>query len=56
MRVMCAWCLQEGAPGLVEERPPLGDERATYGICSSHRLEVLIDRYLRTIELWYTAR
>ena len=56
MRVMCAWCLQEGAPGLVEERPPLGDERPTYGICSSHRLEVLIGRYLRMLEFWEASR
>jgi hypothetical protein len=44
MRVMCAWCLREGAPGLVEER-------ATYGICPSHRLELLIGRYLRVLAM-----
>ena len=51
MRVMCAWCLREGAPGLVEERAPLGDEQPTYGICASHRLELLVGRYLRTLAL-----
>ena len=49
MRVICAWCLREGAQGLVEERAPLGDERETYGICPSHRLELLIGRYLRAL-------
>jgi hypothetical protein len=49
MRVLCAWCLKEGGPALVEERAPLGDERETYGICPSHRLELLIGRYLRTL-------
>jgi hypothetical protein len=49
MRVLCSWCLGEGGPALVEERPPLGDDRITYGICASHRLELLIGRYLRTL-------
>jgi hypothetical protein len=49
MPVLCAWCLEEGGPALVEERAPLHDERATYGICASHRLELLIGRYLRTL-------
>jgi hypothetical protein len=56
MRVMCAWCLDEGAPGLVEERAPFGDERATYGICVAHRLELWIGRYLRTFALWTGSR
>jgi hypothetical protein len=36
---------------VVEERAPLDDAQATYGICASHRLELLIERYLRTLEL-----
>jgi hypothetical protein len=50
MRMLCAWCLREGGVVPVEERPPLGDEQTTYGICVSHRLEVLICRYLRTLQ------
>lgn len=56
MRGMYAWCLGEGAPGLVNERSPLGAERATYGICPSHRLQVLIGHSLRTFALWSGPR
>jgi hypothetical protein len=48
MRVVCAWCQQDGEPLLLPEgQPPLDHEQATYGICASHRLELLVQRYLR---------
>ena len=50
MRVVCSWCLGRGDQVLVEARAPLGHERATYGICGSHRLEALIGRHVRMLE------
>ena len=50
MRIACSWCLGQGDPALVQVGAPLGDERATYGICASHRLEVLTGRSLRMLE------
>jgi len=50
MRVACSWCLGQEDPALLKARAPLGDERVTYGICGSHRREVLIGRYVRMLE------
>ena len=44
MHLLCAWCLGRGGVALVWERAPLNDERPTYGVCASHRLELLIGR------------
>src|SRR5687768_2924529 len=41
MRLMCAWCQQEGAPAFLCEVEPLDDETETHGICARHRFEVL---------------
>lgn len=49
MRMVCAWCREEGEPLLPEGQPPLDNEQATYGICASHRLELAVQRYLRTL-------
>jgi hypothetical protein len=56
MRVLCAWCIREGEPALVEERAPLADQRPTYGICVTHRLELMLGRYLRTLAFWSRRR
>ena len=50
MRVAYSWCFGHEDPALVETRGPLGDERVTYGICGSHRREVLIGRYVGMLE------
>jgi hypothetical protein len=49
MHVMRAGCSREGTPGVMEQRAPLDDERATYGIWPSPRLEWLVGHYLRTL-------
>ena len=36
MKVICAWCEQEGRPSFIGERPPLFDARHTHGICPNH--------------------
>ena len=41
MRVVCAWCRQEGRPGFIGERAPLDDPAETHGICSRHSTRVL---------------
>jgi hypothetical protein len=41
MRVVCAWCRQEGRPGLLSEREPLDDPAETHGICHRHSGRVL---------------
>lgn len=38
MRIICAWCLQEGKIALLGEKVPLDDPRETHGICRPHLL------------------
>lgn len=40
MRVICAWCQQEGRSGLLRVREPLDDATDTHGICERHQQEV----------------
>jgi hypothetical protein len=37
MRVICAWCQQEGRSGLLRVREPLDDHSETHGICERHQ-------------------
>jgi hypothetical protein len=36
MKVLCAWCKQEGRSGLLGECEPFDDPAETHGICSRH--------------------
>ena len=36
-------------PTVTEAQVPFGDDRATSGICPSHRLDVLMGRYVRML-------
>ena len=36
MKVVCAWCKQEGRSGLLGECEPYADTTETHGICSRH--------------------
>jgi hypothetical protein len=36
MKVVCAWCKQEGRSGLLGECEPFDDPAETHGICSRH--------------------
>jgi hypothetical protein len=40
MRVICAWCQQEGRSGLLRVREPLDDPTETHGICERHQQQV----------------
>ena len=40
MRVICAWCQQEGRSGLLRVREPVDDTTETHGICERHQQEV----------------
>ena len=40
MRVICAWCQQEGRSGLLRVREPLDDPTETHGICDRHQQSV----------------
>jgi len=40
MRVICAWCQQEGRSGLLRVREPLDDATETHGICDRHQQSV----------------
>lgn len=37
MRVICAWCQQEGRSGLLRVREPISDDSETHGICERHQ-------------------
>jgi predicted RNase H-like nuclease (RuvC/YqgF family) len=41
MKLICAWCQQEGVPAFLCEVEPLDDPSETHGICARHRFEVL---------------
>ena len=41
MRLICAWCQQEGVPAFLCDVEPLDDPTETHGICARHRFEVL---------------
>jgi len=47
MVVMCAWCEKAGLPAFLGVKPPLGDGRATHGICPTHRREMVEQVALR---------
>ena len=36
MKVVCAWCENEGHPSLLAVWPPTDDCRVSHGICESH--------------------
>jgi hypothetical protein len=40
MRVICAWCQNEGRSGLLRIREPLDDRTDTHGICERHQQEL----------------
>jgi hypothetical protein len=50
MKVLCAWCEQEGKPALIRESESNACAKATHGICHEHesalrkRVEVLAHR------------
>lgn len=41
MRVVCAWCKQEGRDGLLGECEPFDDTTETHGICVRHSEKLL---------------
>jgi hypothetical protein len=38
MRVICAWCQEEGKPGFVREKEPFDDPEETHGVCAEHKV------------------
>jgi hypothetical protein len=47
VKVICAWCLEEGKPAVVREKEPLDDPEDTHGVCAEHK-EKLRDPLLST--------
>jgi hypothetical protein len=43
MRIICAWCLQEGKVALLGEKMPFDDLRETHGICWAHQLALRVN-------------
>ncbi len=41
MRILCAWCEQNGEPAELGEREPLADTTKTHGICRRHWRELI---------------
>jgi hypothetical protein len=41
VRQLCAWCEQEGKPGILGEKEPLDDPTATHGVCDTHQRALL---------------
>ena len=37
MKIVCAWCEEEGKPALVREDEPLDDPSVVDGVCGFHR-------------------
>jgi len=36
MKVVCAWCKQEGRTGVLGQREPIDDPTETHGVCAVH--------------------
>jgi len=36
MKLVCAWCLQEGKPADMGDKEPLDDTRVSHTICDDH--------------------
>jgi hypothetical protein len=36
MKIVCAWCQQEGRSGVLGEREPFDDPAETHGVCAVH--------------------
>lgn len=43
MKIICAWCKQEGRGGVLGEREPIDDPTETHGVCALHA-EKLIEQ------------
>ena len=41
MKVVCAWCQQEGRTGVLGQREPIDDPTETHGVCSVHSERLL---------------
>lgn len=41
MRIVCAWCQEEGLNTILGEREPISDTTETHGICGRHSEKVL---------------
>jgi hypothetical protein len=37
MKVICAWCFEEGRPAVVREKEPFDDPEETHGVCQGHK-------------------
>jgi hypothetical protein len=37
VKVVCAWCLEEGRPAIVREKEPFDDPDETHGVCAEHK-------------------
>ena len=41
MKVICAWCKQEGRSGMLGQREPIDDTTETHGVCAVHSERLL---------------
>jgi hypothetical protein len=41
MKVVCAWCKQEGRSAVLGEREPFDDPTETHGVCSVHSAKLM---------------
>ena len=51
MREMCPWCRDKEDPVAIEKVAQADDAETTYGFCASHRLELMLLRYLGTVSV-----
>jgi hypothetical protein len=41
MKIVCAWCKQEGRSAILGEREPFDDPTETHGVCSVHSAKLM---------------
>ena len=41
MKIVCAWCKQEGRSAVLGEREPFDDPTETHGVCSVHSAKLM---------------
>jgi hypothetical protein len=40
VRIVCAWCAEEGKPAVIGEKEPLDDPDETTGVCTEHKRQL----------------
>jgi hypothetical protein len=46
VKIVCAWCADEGRPAIIGEKEPLDDPGETTGVCKWHKARLSLNQAL----------